>query len=73
MRAAYKGLRNTFKAIFGPDLRMTGIDDLRDKNGELSASAIEKIIPYNEHFLLIDRVTLLEKKRIVAKKKVIGT
>ena len=49
---------------------MESIDQLKDKNGELDAESIKKIIPYEEPFLFIDRVLKLDKKSIVATKDV---
>ncbi len=51
---------------------MESIDQLKDKNGELDAESIKKIIPYEEPFLFIDRVLKLDKKTIVATKEVKG-
>ena len=49
---------------------MESIDQLKDKNGELDAESIKKIIPYEYPFLFIDRVLKLDKKTIVATKEV---
>ncbi|MBR9699007.1 beta-hydroxyacyl-ACP dehydratase [Candidatus Woesearchaeota archaeon] len=50
---------------------MDEIEKLK-KDGQLDKEAIMKIIPYNEHFLMIDKVTELEKKKIVATKEITG-
>jgi len=49
---------------------MNSIDIFKDKNGEIGIEGIKKIIPYDEPFLLIDRVLKLNKTSIVAKKKI---
>jgi len=48
------------------------IDSLKDKDGHLDSASIMKIIPYNEHFLMIDKVISLEKTKITAEKHVSG-
>lgn len=52
---------------------MESIDQLKDKNGELDAESIKKIIPYEDPFLFIDHVLKLDKKTIVATKEVKGS
>jgi 3-hydroxymyristoyl/3-hydroxydecanoyl-(acyl carrier protein) dehydratase len=47
---------------------MATIDELKSEKGEIDAAGIMKIIPYNEHFLMIDAVKKLEKDSIVATK-----
>ena len=49
---------------------MTHFSELKDEKGEINTENIKKIIPYNEHFLFIDRVLELSSNRIVAVKKV---
>ncbi len=49
---------------------MKSIDRFRDKKGEINAKGIKKIIPYDKPFLMIDRVLKLNKKEIIAVKKV---
>jgi len=46
--------------------------NMRNANGEIGKDGIMQIIPYNEHFLMIDRVLSLSKSRIVAAKKITG-
>ena len=45
---------------------MKKIDDLKDENGCLDSNAIKQIIPYDYPFLMIDRVTSLDKNKITA-------
>lgn len=49
---------------------MTSIDDLRNENKEIEEANIKKIIPYEHPFLFVDKVLQLDKKKIVAKKKI---
>ena len=49
---------------------MNSIDQFKEENGEIGIEGIKKIIPYDEHFLMIDRVLSIDKKNIVATKKV---
>jgi len=49
---------------------VNSIDKFRDDNGEIDANGIKQVIPYDEPFLLIDRVLRLDKKSIVATKEV---
>ena len=51
---------------------MNQINELKNENGEIDADGIKKIIPYNEHFLFIDRVTALTCNKIVAMKELTG-
>lgn len=44
---------------------------INDK-GEIETEDIMKIIPYNEHFLLIDKVTKLTQNKIIAVKQLTG-
>lgn len=60
-------------AFFSKGERMDSIDRFKDAQGRISMENIMKIIPYNKYFLFMDEVVLLEKGRIVAKKKVEGT
>ncbi|MBS3106131.1 hypothetical protein J4419_00525 [Candidatus Woesearchaeota archaeon] len=48
---------------------MANIDELKAADGTLNAEAIMKIIPYGSNFLMVDKVTLLEKRRVQATKK----
>ncbi len=48
------------------------IDALKDDNGQLNEQAIKKIIPYEHPFLFLEKVTQLEKKKIIATKTVTG-
>ncbi|MBI2576404.1 3-hydroxyacyl-[acyl-carrier-protein] dehydratase FabZ [Candidatus Woesearchaeota archaeon] len=47
---------------------MATIDELKNSKGEIDAAGIMQIIPYNEHFLMIDRVISVDKDKIVAEK-----
>ena len=49
---------------------MNSIDNFKDENGEISRENIKKIIPYDDPFLMIDHVSKLDKKRIIATKDV---
>lgn len=49
---------------------MSSIDDLRNEQGGIDAENIGKIIPYKYPFLFVDKVLSLDKKKIVAIKKV---
>jgi len=49
---------------------MNSIDQFKESNGEIGRDNIKKIIPYEDPFLMIDRVLALDKKRIVAIKDV---
>ena len=49
---------------------MDSIDQFKGKNGEINRENIKKIIPYDEPFLMIDRVLSLDKKQIIAEKDV---
>lgn len=49
---------------------MKKIDDLKDEKGNLDSNAIKQIIPYEYPFLMIDRVTSLDKNKIVTIKNV---
>src|SRR3989338_8989027 len=60
--------RNPYKATSGP-FPMANIDELKAADGTLDAEAIMKIIPYGSNFLMVDKVTLLEKRRVQATKK----
>ena len=52
--------------------KMEPFEEFRNDKGELEKQEIIKIIPYNEHFLMIDKVVSLTNKRIVAIKDVTG-
>jgi len=49
---------------------MNSIDSYKNENGEIERENIKKIIPYEDPFLMIDRVLKLEKKEMVAEKTV---
>ncbi len=49
---------------------MQEIDNFKDKNGGISRENIKKIIPYDDPFLLIDHISGLSKKKVVATKEV---
>jgi len=45
---------------------MKTIDELKNDKGEIDSNAIKQIIPYDQPFLMIDRVLSLDKAKIVA-------
>ena len=49
---------------------MDSIGRFKDKNGVINRENIKKIIPYEDPFLMIDRVLSLDKKQIIAEKDV---
>ena len=49
---------------------MNPIDKFKDTKGGISRQNIKKIIPYEDPFLMIDRVLSLDKKQIIAEKDV---
>ena len=49
---------------------MEEIDSFKDKNGAILREDMKKIIPYEDPFLMIDHVSSLSKKEIVATKEV---
>jgi 3-hydroxymyristoyl/3-hydroxydecanoyl-(acyl carrier protein) dehydratase len=49
---------------------MENIDSLKNNEGEIEREDIKKIIPYEDPFLMIDKVTKLDKKTIIATKQV---
>ncbi len=51
---------------------MNQINELKNEKGEIDTDGIKKIIPYNEHFLFIDRVLTLASNKIVAVKELSG-
>ncbi|MBI1935213.1 3-hydroxyacyl-[acyl-carrier-protein] dehydratase FabZ [Candidatus Woesearchaeota archaeon] len=51
---------------------MSQFNELKNKDGEIDKERIKKIIPYNEHFLFIDKVLSLEGNKIVAIKDLSG-
>ena len=51
---------------------MNNITSLMQEKGELDAQDIKKIIPYQEPFLMIDKVTSLNNSKIVAIKNLSG-
>lgn len=51
---------------------MEPFEECRNGQGEIEKEDIMKIIPYNEHFLMIDNVISLSNNKIVATKSVTG-
>ena len=51
---------------------MNQINEFKNEKGEINTEGVKKIIPYNEHFLFIDRVTTLTSNKIVAIKELTG-
>ena len=51
---------------------MNSIDNYKAEDGSIGRDDIKKIIPYEDPFLMIDKVLKLEKKAIVAEKKIKG-
>jgi len=49
---------------------MTAIDSLKNEKGEIEEENIKKIIPYEYPFLFVDKVLYLDKKKIIATKRV---
>lgn len=49
---------------------MNSIDKFKDDNGGISRENIKKIIPYDDPFLMVDRILSLDKKKIIAEKDV---
>ena len=49
---------------------MNSIDQFKDNNGEIGIEGIKKVIPYDDPFLMIDRVSKLDKTHIVAMKTI---
>ena len=47
---------------------MSSIDRFKNEKGEIERNNIKKIIPYEDPFLMVDKVLRLDKKRIVAEK-----
>lgn len=47
---------------------MKTIDELKNDKGQIDSNAIKQIIPYEQPFLMIDRVLSLDKTKIVAVK-----
>jgi len=45
---------------------MKTIDELKNDKGEIDSNAIKQIIPYEQPFLMIDRVISLDKTKVVA-------
>ncbi|MEA2036558.1 MAG: 3-hydroxyacyl-ACP dehydratase FabZ [Nanoarchaeota archaeon] len=45
---------------------MKSIDELKNEKGEIDSNAIKYIIPYDQPFLMIDKVESLDKTKIVA-------
>ena len=51
---------------------MEQFSEFKNNNGEIEKENIKKIIPYNEHFLFIDKVISLSSNKIVAIKSLSG-
>jgi 3-hydroxymyristoyl/3-hydroxydecanoyl-(acyl carrier protein) dehydratase len=51
---------------------MEPFKELKNSKGEIEKEGIMQIIPYNGHFLMIDKVISLTSSKIVATKKVSG-
>ena len=51
---------------------MEQFNKFKDDKGEIDKENIKKIIPYNEHFLFIDKVIYLSDDKIIATKKLSG-
>ena len=49
---------------------MNSIDKFKNDNGGISRENIKKIIPYEDPFLMIDRVLSLDGKQIIAEKDI---
>jgi len=49
---------------------MNSIDRFKNENGEIESENIKKIIPYEDPFLMIDKVFKIEDKEIIAEKTV---
>ncbi|MEK6983245.1 MAG: 3-hydroxyacyl-[acyl-carrier-protein] dehydratase FabZ [Nanoarchaeota archaeon] len=65
--------RKLFKLTkFGESAEMNQNNKLMDQNGEINAESIKKIIPYDNPFLFIDKVTSLSSNKIVAIKELTG-
>ncbi len=46
------------------------IDDLKNEKGEIEEKDIKKVIPYERPFLFIDKIISIEKKKLVATRKI---
>ena len=51
---------------------MSQFNEYKNSNGEIETENIKKIIPYNEHFLFVDKVLNLTDNKIVAVKNITG-
>ena len=51
---------------------MSQMNEMKNEKGEIEAANIKKIIPYDEPFLFLDKVTSLTPNRITAIKKLTG-
>ena len=45
---------------------MKTIDELKNDKGEIDSNAIKQIIPYDQPFLMIDKILSLDKNKVVA-------
>ena len=48
------------------------VNSLKNSKGEIEVEDIKKVIPYNEHFLFIDKVLSVDSTKITATKKFTG-
>ena len=51
---------------------MTQFNEYKNDKGEIETENVKKIIPYNEHFLFVDKVLILTDNKIVAIKDITG-
>lgn len=51
---------------------MAQFSEYKNNKGEIETENVMKIIPYNEHFLFVDKVLSLTTNRIVAVKEITG-
>ncbi len=45
---------------------MKTIDELKNEKGEIDSNAIKQIIPYDQPFLMIDKILTLDKSKVTA-------
>jgi 3-hydroxymyristoyl/3-hydroxydecanoyl-(acyl carrier protein) dehydratase len=64
------GLNESYLNALSLVKTMGDIDQFKDSNGEINRDNLKKIIPYEDPFLMIDKVLSLDKKKIVAIKEV---
>ena len=51
---------------------MNQFDTLKNANGEIDKKHIKEVIPYDDPFLFVDKITSLTNNRIVAEKELSG-